>query len=113
MQNLAAYYAGLSCDGGPAKAPAGDIAAGKALAEKNCASCHGQTGIASNPAWPKLAGQKPGYLANVLKSFRGGLRKDPMMGAVTRGLSDADIASLAAYYAAQSCQPVTLGAKTQ
>ena len=49
---------------------------------------------------------------NVLKAFRAGLRKDPMMGSVTRGLSDADIANLAAYFAGQSCQPVTPPRKT-
>ena len=113
IQNLAAYYAGLSCNGTPAKPPAGDVVAGKTLAEKNCAACHGPTGIASNPAWPILAGQKTGYLTNVLKAFRGGLRKDPMMAGVVRGLSDADITNLAAYYSAQSCQPVTVGGKTQ
>ena len=75
-------------------------------------ACHGETGIASNPAWPSLAGQKPGYLVNALKAFRAGLRKDPMMAGVTRGLSDADIANLAAYYAGQSCRPATQGGKT-
>ncbi|MBI4207033.1 MAG: cytochrome c [Betaproteobacteria bacterium] len=105
IQNLAVFYAGLSCNGTATKPPAGDVAAGKALAEKNCATCHGQTGIASNPAWPILAGQKGGYLVNVLKAFRGGLRKDPMMAGVVRGLSDADIANLAAYYAGQRCEP--------
>jgi cytochrome c553 len=49
---------------------------------------------------------------NVLKAFRGGLRKDPMMAAVVRGLSDADIDHLAAYYAGQSCRPVTDPGKT-
>jgi cytochrome c553 len=34
------------------------------------------------------------------------------MAGVTRGLSDADIANLAAYYAAQSCQPVMEGKNT-
>lgn len=106
VQNLAAYYAGLSCRTVPSTTRIGDAAAGKALA-KNCAACHGATGIASNPAWPSLAGQKADYLVNVLKAFRGGLRKDPTMAAVVRGLSDADIGNLAAYYAEQSCQPVT------
>jgi len=106
VQNLAAYYASLSCK--PAEAASRpDNPAGKVLAAKNCAACHGETGLTSNPAWPKLAGQKPGYLVNVLKAFRGGLRKDPMMGGVVRGLSDADIENLAAFYAAQSCEPVT------
>ena len=103
IQNLAAYYAGLSCKAPASAAGVGDTAVGKVLA-KNCAACHGETGVSGNPAWPSLAGQKPAYLVNVLKAFRAGLRKDPMMAGVTRGLSDTDIANLAAYYAGQSCQ---------
>ena len=57
------------------------------------------------------AAQKPGYLVNALKAFRSGLRKDPMMAGVSRGLSDADIANLAAYYAVQACPPATQGRK--
>jgi cytochrome c553 len=105
IRNLATYYAGLSCtDRDAAASVSGDVAAGKVLA-KNCAACHGETGIGTNPAWPNFAGQKGGYLVNVLKAFRGGLRKDPTMASVVRGLSDADITNLAAYYASQSCQP--------
>ena len=103
IQNLAAYYAGLSCKSAPGGPAAGDVAAGKALA-KNCVACHGETGIGSNPAWPKLAAQKPGFLANALKAFKAGLRKDPMMAGVSRSLSDTDIANLAAFYSAQSCE---------
>ena len=104
IQNLAAYYASLSCKAAAGGKAVGDVAAGKALA-KNCKACHGETGVGSNPAWPNLAGQKPGYLANVLKAFKAGLRKDPMMAGVSRGLSDTNIADLSAYYAVQSCQP--------
>lgn len=110
IQNLAAYYAGLSCKA-PAGKAASDAAAGKALA-KNCAACHGETGVGTNPAWPNIAGQKADYLVNTLKAFRAGLRKDPMMAGVVRGLSDADIASLAAFYAAQSCEPSPKGRRT-
>ncbi len=112
IRNLARYYAGLSCNGTPGKPQAGDVAAGQALADRNCANCHGKTGIASNPAWPHIAGQKVNYLVNVLKAFRTGLRKDPMMAGVVRGLSDADITNLAAYYAAQDCRPATQARKT-
>ena len=108
VQNLAAYYAGLSCKATASETRVGDAAAGKILA-KNCAACHGETGVATNPAWPMLAGQKAGYLVNALKAFKAGLRKDPMMAGVTRGLSDANIADLAAYFAGQSCQPTTQG----
>jgi len=111
IQNLTAYYAGLSCTAPPSAARVGDVTAGKAVAA-NCTACHGETGVGVNPAWPTLAGQKPGYLVNVLKAFRAGLRKDPMMAGVTRGLSDTDIANLAAYYAAQTCRTATPGRKT-
>ena len=111
IQNLLVYYAGLSCKATPRGKTAGDAAAGKLLA-KNCAGCHCDTGISGNPAWPNFAGQKPGYLANVLKAFRTGLRKDPMMASVSRGLSDTDIANLAAYYAQQSCRPTAKERKT-
>jgi cytochrome c553 len=112
IQNLATFYASLKCDGKAGDTRLGDAAVGKTLADRNCAACHGPTGIAPNPAWPSVAGQKPVYLVNTLKAFRAGLRKDPMMAGVVRGLSDTDIANLAAYYAAQSCQPVAEARKT-
>lgn len=111
IQNLGAYYAGLSCTAPPNPKGAGDVAAGKVLAA-NCKACHGDTGAGVNPAWPRFDGQKPGYLVNVLKAFRAGLRKDPTMAGIARGLSDADIANLAAYYAAQTCQTNAQGRKT-
>src|SRR5512140_138703 len=111
IQNLAAYYASSNCKSPAQGKSVGDAAMGKTLA-KNCSGCHGEAGIAGNPAWPSLAAQKPGYLANALKAFRSGLRKDPMMAGVSRGLSDADIANLAAFYAVQGCAPATQGRKT-
>jgi len=105
IRNLAVYYAELSCaEGAPATAERSAVEAGKVLA-KNCEACHGETGISANPAWPNFAGQKAGYLVNVMKAFRSGLRKDPLMAGVVRGLSDTDINNLAAYYATQRCQP--------
>ena len=104
VQDLAAHYGSLSCKATPVETGIGGYDAGKALAN-NCTACHGATGVASNPAWPSIAGQKPAYLVNALKAFRAGLRQDPMMAGVARSLSDVDIANLAAYYAAQSCSP--------
>lgn len=104
IANLASYYGSLRCRTASARANSGSAAAGRVLS-KNCAACHGDTGLTGNAAWPHLAGQKLTYLVNALKAFRAGLRKDPMMAGVTRGLSDADIANLAAYYAEQSCEP--------
>ncbi|MFB3100844.1 MAG: cytochrome c [Gammaproteobacteria bacterium] len=76
---------------------AGDVAAGKAKAAP-CAACHGAEGISPTDIWPNLAGQKMGYLIKQLKAFRDGDRKDPVMSPMATGLSDDDIANLAAYY---------------
>ena len=76
---------------------AADIEAGKVKAA-TCAGCHGPAGISSNPMWPNLAGQQPGYLVKQLKAFRDGTRSDPMMTPMASPLTDEDIANLAAYY---------------
>ncbi|WP_426359071.1 c-type cytochrome [Pseudocolwellia sp. HL-MZ19] len=77
---------------------AGDIAAGKAKTAV-CAACHGAMGVSAIPMYPNLAGQKEAYLAKQLKDFKAGNRKDPVMAPMAMGLSDADIANVAAYYA--------------
>jgi cytochrome c553 len=71
---------------------AGDASAGKAKS-MTCAGCHG-----NNPMWPNLAGQKQAYLASALQMYRDGRRKNAMMSAMAKNLTDADIANLAAYY---------------
>ena len=76
---------------------AGDAAAGKAKS-MTCAGCHGANGISNNPMWPNLAGQKQAYLASSLKMYRDGGRKNAMMSAMAKNLTDADIANLSAYY---------------
>ena len=76
---------------------AADVEAGKAKASV-CAGCHGLNGISGNIQWPNLAGQQEGYLINQIKAFRDGSRRDPLMSPMVKGLSDADIEDLAAYY---------------
>ncbi|MGC8120366.1 c-type cytochrome [Marinobacter sp. VGCF2001] len=80
---------------------AGDAAAGKAKAAV-CAACHGQNGISQVPIYPNLAGQKEQYLVSALKAYKAGQRKggqSAVMQGQATGLSDADIANLAAFYA--------------
>lgn len=84
-------------------APAGSAAAGKEKAAV-CASCHGADGVSSNPAWPSLAGQRPGYLAAALKAYQSGARRDPMMTGLAQGLSAADVSDVATYYAGLACK---------
>ncbi len=76
---------------------AGDAAAGK-IKSATCVACHGANGISTNDLWPNLAGQKEGYLVAQIKAFRDGQRVNPMMAPMTAGLSDADVANLAAYF---------------
>lgn len=85
----------------PAVVNAGDAEAGKAKAAV-CAACHGKDGIAAIPGYPNLAGQNEQYLVSSLKAYknkqRSGGQAAVMQGQAT-GLSDDDIANLAAYYA--------------
>jgi len=77
---------------------AADAAAGKAKAA-TCNACHGANGISAIPTYPNLAGQKEAYLVKQMKAFKDGTRKDPTMNAMSKPLSDADMANIAAHYA--------------
>lgn len=81
-------------------AVAADAAAGKARAAA-CAACHGQSGIATAPDAPNLAGQPEDYLATQLKAYRAGTRQHEVMSLMARPLSDDDIANLSAWFASQ------------
>jgi len=63
-----------------------------------CTACHGAKGLSVNPQWPNLAGQKEEYLRAQLLAFRDGRRKDPLMSANAKDLSDDQIDALAAHY---------------
>ncbi|MGZ8135769.1 MAG: c-type cytochrome [Methylococcaceae bacterium] len=79
---------------------AADLAAGEQKAE-SCVSCHGPKGKSSNPQWPNLAAQQPGYQVIQLKAFKAGDRSNPMMQAMATNLSNEDMDNLAAYFAKQ------------
>ncbi len=79
---------------------AGDIAAGEAKAQA-CVGCHGAQGKSLTPTFPKLAGQHSVYIESALRDFKSGERKNPMMSPFAAGLSDADMADVAAYFEAQ------------
>jgi len=64
----------------------------------NCTMCHGAQGMSTSDA-PNLAGQYPEVIIKQLMDYRSGKRSSPIMVALSKGLSDADIADLAAYYA--------------
>ena len=83
-----------------------DLARGKEIAGTICVACHSADGnsvIANNP---KLAGQGAAYIYKQLSNFKGSEgklpeRQNPIMNGMAAGLSDADMKSVAAFYAAQ------------
>jgi cytochrome c553 len=100
--NLALFYALQK----PARAgtpAAGDAAAGK-VAAAACGGCHGDKGVASDPANPSLAGQDAQYLATATQSYKDGSRKDETMKGMVAALDDRAIKNIAAFYAGQQPQ---------
>ena len=76
-----------------------DAATGRAKAQQVCAVCHGPLGLATAPDAPNLPGQSAIYLAAQLRAYRSGERKHEVMAVIAKGLSDADMAAIAAWYA--------------
>ena len=65
-----------------------------------CVACHGQQGIATTAGnFPNLAGLSADYLAKQLADYRDGTRTQPLMNTIAKGLSPAEAAHLAQYYA--------------
>ena len=92
---LVAAFAALAAQG----AVAADIAAGAKIADAQCAACHGKDGkTPTDPSYPTIAGQYPDYLLKALNDYHKGLRKNPIMGAIAKPLSKADMQNVAAYY---------------
>jgi len=67
-----------------------------------CANCHGAGGRAVDGATvPGLAGMPAGYIVEQMKAFKAGTRPATVMHQLAKGFSDAQIESVAAYFAAQ------------
>jgi cytochrome c553 len=85
-----------------ASAPAGDPVKGREKT-RMCEGCHGiegwRTAFPEVYRVPKLGGQHEAYIAAALKEYKSGARIHPSMRAIAGGLTDDDIANLAAYYA--------------
>lgn len=81
---------------------AGDVKAGEKRSAA-CMACHGAQGKATAPLYPNLAGQNAAYLNHALQAYKKGERSGgqaEVMKAFVAGLSDDDMANLAAYYSA-------------
>jgi cytochrome c553 len=103
MMNAIVSGAALLVLAAPALAADGDAAAGKQKTAL-CEGCHGIPGYkTAYPAVypvPKLGGQHASYLVKALQAYKSGERSHPTMRAIAAGLTDKDMADVAAYYAA-------------
>ncbi len=105
IADVAAYYAASGAgQPAPVRQPGAASARVTELLQKgNCVSCHGE-GFTKpiDPTYPKVAGQHADYLYAALKSYRidGNAnvgRSNPVMGAVAKQFSHAELKVLADY----------------
>lgn len=104
--NIAIFYHSMTVK--PQPVDENLVSKGKALYHRVCSSCHGIEGY-GNHKLARLAGQKPVYIMNVLKTFRNNAnntaarkesqRKSEIMEGVVKNISDEQIESVAAYVA--------------
>ncbi|MGF1615900.1 MAG: c-type cytochrome [Gammaproteobacteria bacterium] len=79
---------------------AGDAATGEQLnQEKGCVGCHGETGVSVSPDAPNLAGQDAQALVDAMIAYTEG--DHPLKKGLMSGLSEQEMADLAAFYASQ------------
>ena len=85
-----------------AQSAAGQQALYAASLAASCANCHGTEGRAvPGSRVPALAGLDKAYLVAQLNAFKSGARPATVMQQIGKGFNDAQIESLASYFAAQ------------
>ncbi len=68
-----------------------------------CANCHGSEGRAvKDSAVPSIAGLPRDYMVQQMHAFKDGSRPATIMHQITKGLTEAQITSIADYFAALS-----------
>jgi cytochrome c553 len=93
--------------GGPAPAALEETAGSVGA---SCARCHGADGQGrGSAAFPRLAGQRPAYLAASLGAFARGARHSGIMEPIAAVLGPEEIDALARHYASRSGGPAPVG----
>jgi len=76
------------------------VAEGTASGAVACARCHGFDGASDGSgAFPRLDGQSAQYLAEQLRHFASGARRNALMEPIAKGLKDDEIEAVSQYYA--------------
>ena len=95
MADIAAYL-----EGEPVTS-SGEVIGTPPAPTATCVACHGNEGIGILPEYPTLAGQYADYLERTLLDYRGGRRRNAIMAGFAAGLTDADIRTIAIFFASQ------------
>ncbi len=85
----------------PAFAPSNLTPNGIRSIAATCAACHGTNGNSAGGAVPGLAGGNKEYFVGQMKAFKEGKREATIMHQLAKGYSDAEIAALGDFFAAQ------------
>jgi cytochrome c553 len=101
IKDLAAYYA----DQMPQPPRVRKPMTTEELADR-CNRCHGVDGNSMDPRTPSIAAQRADYLEPVMRAYRKGDRRSTAMSAMLDGMSDEEIADLAAHYSRQKARAV-------
>lgn len=82
----------------PLSSFANDLEAGKSLAQKSCAVCHGLDGQATVPLAAHISGQQKDYLIIQLRAYKSGKRQHQQMSIIAKPLTNQQIDQLAEWY---------------
>lgn len=104
MKAIATYYSSQEGMNGATGGDHADAAAGKHIFMNGipshnvaaCMACHGLH-AQGNGTFPRLAGQRYGYIVQQLGYFKSGQRQNQIMHAIASGLSKQDMMDLASY----------------
>ena len=87
-----------------AQAPLGNAEAARSKISM-CIGCHGIPGYKTEFPHvyhvPMITGQTPLYIVNALQAYKSGARTHPSMRGIAQGLTEQDMADLAAYYSTE------------
>jgi cytochrome c553 len=106
---LSVALIGCSNENKPPKQTTADVAAGKAIVDKDCKACHGLNGKGAAPGIPNLAGQRERYILAALNEYKDGTRVHAALRSIATSLTDTDRKNVAGYF---SSLPAIPAAKT-
>ena len=108
IADLAAYLQSMPVPDGTAKGPGTGVARGRALYDKDCASCHGSSGEGRAADFsPMVAAQHYPYLLRELQQIKTGARgnSNADMAKLLQGYGTADLEAVADYMAQLPAPP--------